>query len=203
MHVAEPRFEPDDGFTARRETEMPGFDDAGMHRADRDPVQMLALDREKRVGRTAGGIALRIAERMAEPPAPVIQPGPCVGQADGLEPEQVLDRPFEAYRGRMQFGHGRKLPVRAGQAQDADRSFRLFEQRKVHGTGFAPEIEQRDASLRKTLGCEHPGIGVHDRTRPRPMLGHAVPALQQFAERRRIRHGCRHACLAHPRIPAT
>ena len=45
VHVAEPLFEPDHGLAVGGEAEMPGLDDAGMHRADRDLVQAFAFGR--------------------------------------------------------------------------------------------------------------------------------------------------------------
>ena len=50
MHVAQPLLEPHDGLAVGGEAEMSGLDDAGMHRADRDLVQVLALGRQERVG---------------------------------------------------------------------------------------------------------------------------------------------------------
>ena len=37
-------FEPHDGLAIRSETEVAGFNDAGVHRPDRDLVQVLAFD---------------------------------------------------------------------------------------------------------------------------------------------------------------
>ena len=50
VHVAEPLFEPHHGLAAGGEAEMSGLDDAGMHRADRNLMQALALDRQELVG---------------------------------------------------------------------------------------------------------------------------------------------------------
>jgi hypothetical protein len=87
VRVAEPFFESHDGFAARGEAEMSGLDDACMHGAYRDPVQMLAFDWQERVGRHAGQDALGIPQRMAESPAPVIEPGAHVRQSDGIQSE--------------------------------------------------------------------------------------------------------------------
>ena len=45
VDVAEPLLQPHHGLAVGGEAEMPGLDDAGMHRPDRDLVQALAFDR--------------------------------------------------------------------------------------------------------------------------------------------------------------
>ena len=50
VHVAQPLLEPHDGLAVGGEAEMPGLDDAGVHRPDRDLVQRLALGGKERVG---------------------------------------------------------------------------------------------------------------------------------------------------------
>ena len=51
VDVAEALLEPHDGLAVGGEAEMPGLDDAGMHRADRDLVQALAFARQEGIGR--------------------------------------------------------------------------------------------------------------------------------------------------------
>ena len=63
VDVAEPLLEPHDGLAVGGEAEMPGLDDAGMHRADRDLVQALALGRQERDRRAAASGAALAARR--------------------------------------------------------------------------------------------------------------------------------------------
>ena len=49
VHIAEPLLEPHHRLAVGGEAEMPGLDDAGMDRADRDLVQILALDGQEGV----------------------------------------------------------------------------------------------------------------------------------------------------------
>ena len=58
VHVAEPFLQPHDRFAIGGEAEMAGLDDAGMHRADRDLVQALALDGQEGVGRARDAAAI-------------------------------------------------------------------------------------------------------------------------------------------------
>ncbi len=166
-------------------------------------MQVLALGGQERVRRRGAGGTLGVAERAAEAPAAVIQPRPRVGQAGGLEPEQVLRRALEPDRGRMQLAHGREPPVGTRQAQDADGRGRLVQQRHVHRAGLAPEAEQRDAALRQALRGQAPAVRVHDRARPRPVAGHAAAGREQLAEARRVDDRRRRARPAHPSIAAT
>ena len=64
VRVAEPLLQPHHGLAVAGEAEMPGLDDAGMHRADRDLVQVLALDRQECIGCRLGAV---IAARGACP----------------------------------------------------------------------------------------------------------------------------------------
>ena len=53
VHVAESRLEPHDRLAVRREAEVSGLDDAGVHGTDRDLVQAFAFGGQERIG--AGG----------------------------------------------------------------------------------------------------------------------------------------------------
>ena len=77
---------------------MPGFDDAGMHRPDRDFVQALALDGEEVIADGRGCAA----------PHAVVEPGPRIGDALGTQAGKVAQRTFGAQRGRMQAADGGK-----------------------------------------------------------------------------------------------
>jgi hypothetical protein len=96
---------------------VPGFDDAGVHRADGDPMQALAFDGKERIAR------LRIARRRVRrhpPPATVIEPGPLVGRAARLKAVQITDRPLEPTGGRMVRRDGREHAVAAFAGDDTD-----------------------------------------------------------------------------------
>jgi len=98
VRVAQALFQAHHGFAIDGETEMPGFDDAGMHRPNRDFVQALALDGEEVI---ADGC------RCAAPHA-VVEPGPRIGDALGAQAGKVAQRTFGAQRWRMQAADGRK-----------------------------------------------------------------------------------------------
>ena len=66
VHVAEPLLQPRHRLAVDAEAEMAGLDDAGVHRADRNLVQALALDRQEIVrppDRAAPPAAARRAAR--------------------------------------------------------------------------------------------------------------------------------------------
>ena len=50
VHIAQPLLEPHHGLAVGGEAEMAGLDDAGVHRADRNLVQVLALGGQEGVG---------------------------------------------------------------------------------------------------------------------------------------------------------
>jgi len=68
VHIAQSLLEPDDRFAVGGESKVPGFDDAGMHRPDRDLVHFVAGDAGERIrlaieggGPWAGGVIRRMA----------------------------------------------------------------------------------------------------------------------------------------------
>ena len=65
---------------------MPGLDDAGMNRADRDLMQALAFRGEEIVGGVARNAEGSCAERKLYVPEAEIEPGAHVGRADGTSP---------------------------------------------------------------------------------------------------------------------
>src|SRR5947208_13324540 len=87
---------------------MPGIDDAGMYRPDRDLVQSFALCRQKRVGIAGRRRGSRCGERLTYAPAPVIEPAPVIGKSLGCQPEQVADGALETHGRRMSLTNRRE-----------------------------------------------------------------------------------------------
>ncbi len=80
VHVAEPLLEPRHRLAIRREAEMAGLDDAGMHGADRNLVQAVTVHgQETVVDRIAPRRRRARAERRVQFPLAVIEPGAPVG----------------------------------------------------------------------------------------------------------------------------
>ena len=139
VDVAEPLFEPHDRLAIGGEAEMPGLDDAGMHRPDRDLVQALALDREE--GYAAAGASpapgsLAVAERMADAPAAVIEPGPRVGGAFG--PRARRDRRSPAPAGSPAVARADRGEASVGAVEAQHRDVVAIEECHVHRLRLAP-----------------------------------------------------------------
>jgi hypothetical protein len=84
MLIAKPLFQPYDYFSLHGKPEMPRFDDTGMNGANRDLVNSLPFYRQEfglrgfsRKGDGFGG------KRVAQIPAPVIQPWAQINRALG------------------------------------------------------------------------------------------------------------------------
>ena len=91
-------------------SKMPGLDDAGMHGADRNLMQPLALGGEESVGRNVSGRRRSRAERREDRPTSMVQPRPRIRRADrahsrtnpvsrapGGSPEHDRRRPMETF----------------------------------------------------------------------------------------------------------
>ena len=102
VHIAEPLFEPRHRLAIGGEAEMPGLDDAGMDRADRDLVQALALDRQEIVRGLRPTRLAGFAERMGHAPEAEIEPGPGVGRTARLQAVQAADGALEPVGRRME-----------------------------------------------------------------------------------------------------
>ena len=184
VDVAEPLLEPHDGLAVGGEAEMAGLDDAGMDRADRNLVQALAFARQERVGRAPRPQRpAATASGWREAPAAMVEPGPRVGQADGGEPEQILDRALRAgCAGACRRPTEGKRPVGTGQRRDRDVARRLVEQRHMHGGTLAPQAEQGPASRGERRRKRLPVIAVDLDALPRPVLRHAPSAGERVGE---------------------
>ena len=169
VHIAEPLLQPHDVLAVGGEAEMAGLDDAGMHRADRNLVQALAVHRQELVRR---GLCRRpaFAERMAHIPEAEIEPRPRIGRADRLQAEQIADRAFEPDRRRMARRHARIFAPVAGVADDGDFSGRLVEQRHVHVARVAPQAEQSASAGGEQFDRPRPAVVADKGARPRPVL---------------------------------
>jgi hypothetical protein len=137
-------------------------------RPDRNLVQAFALDREEGIGFARARRGPR-AERDADVPTMVVEPGPRVGRVLGGEAEQVVDRALEADGGRMETPHRRKTSVGAFQADHADRAPAFVEERHVDPVALPPKAEE-DRRAVPEGACEvEPGVGGNHGARPRAM----------------------------------
>ena len=118
VHVAEPLLEPRHRLAIGREAEMAGLDDPGMHRADRNLMQAVAVHRQEFVvDRIAPRRRRARAERRAQSPLAVIEPGAVVGRVRRPVAVKVADGPFEPDRRQMEPADGRKAPLRHRRAK--------------------------------------------------------------------------------------
>ena len=168
MNIAETLLEADHGFAVDGEAEMARLDDAGMHRTDRDLMQAFALRRQELI-RCRNRARFDVSsKRVLHTKAVMIEPRPPVSKVKRFQPVEVLDRAFEANRGRMHLSDRRKLAVPALDRHDDDLA--LLEQRHVHLTGISPQTEQRRAACRKLRGEHAPRLRAHDDARSRLVL---------------------------------
>ncbi len=160
MHVAQALFEARDGFAVGGEAEMAGLDDAGMHRPDRDLVQVFAFHRQKFVGGIRGGHFAARAERMFDAPKAEVEPAPRVGQPHRLEAVEIADRALQADRRRVQRPNRRKPAVPAFEGQHRDLVCMFVEHGHMHCAGaarrasIAPQAEQSPIACRHFIGGE-------------------------------------------------
>ena len=172
VHVAQPLLEANDDPAVGGEAEMAGFDDAGVHRADRNLVQALAVHGQKRI---IGGIAElgwgTRAERRSKSPGAMIEPRPHIGQFRGLDAVQIADRPFEPQRRRMMPADARVGPVLHADRDDQRGGVRAGAQREMHMIFVRPQREQIGLAFAERPGDRGPGLRIHHVARPRTMPG--------------------------------
>src|SRR6266513_6279136 len=120
MNIAEALFEPHHRFTVGGKAEMPGLDDAGMHRSDRNLVQAVTFGRQECVGSALrrGGAAR--AERMLDSPEAEVEPGSRVRQAVWLQPVQVTQRTLQTDCRRVPRADRGKARLRTRNRGDGD-----------------------------------------------------------------------------------
>jgi hypothetical protein len=186
MHVTEPLFEPRHSFAIGGEAEVSGLDDAGMNRADRDLMQILALDRKKLVGARLNPRRLGFAERLSHAPEAEIEPRPCVRRADRLQAIETSDRALEPTGRGMPRRHRRELAVGTFEREHADFARRFFEQREMHGAMIAPQTEHGRAGVHQMLHGKLPSVARDHDARP-GAVGLDPPAF--VGNVRQCRHG--------------
>jgi hypothetical protein len=165
VNVAEALFQPHDRFAIGGEAEMPGLDNAGMNRTDRDLVQILAFGRQKGVRRARQWSGAALPERVLHIPETEIEPGPGIGQAHRHHAKEVADGPFQPDGRRMQRPDRGEAPVRARHGDNRKLAYTLGQRRHVYRTRVAPQAKQRPGASRQLVDREAPAILVHNHPR--------------------------------------
>ena len=177
VHIAEALLQAHHRLAVGGEAEMPGLDDAGMHRADRDLVQALALGRQEGVGRRRRpALRSRAPSGCAHAPAAVVEPGPRIGQPLGLRPNRSRDRALQPDRRR----HGArptegKWPSGQARLSTRDLGRRLVEQRHVHASAPRPTGRAASSGPRRAASpAQLQVVGVDHGARPGPVVRDAA-----------------------------
>src|SRR5262245_11823714 len=89
MHVTKALLQPNHRLAVSGKTEMPGLDDAGMNRADRNLVQALTGGGQKGVRVAPRRSVTAFSERVLHIPTAEIEPRPRVGGADRFEAVEI------------------------------------------------------------------------------------------------------------------
>ena len=191
MQVTEPLLQTHHGLAAGGETKVPGFDDAGVNRADGDLMQALALGRQERIGLgfAFGRSALRLPEGVEDGPPVMVQPGPRIRQTLGIQARQVVQRPLQADRRRMQAPYRRKTFAFALVAEDCRLAALGVDEREVHEFVLAPQSEQRALLLLQQRGRLLPAFVADKGARPGTMLHHGLAVVEDVAQ-------CLHVAVA-------
>ena len=184
VHVAEPLLEAHHGLAVGGEAEMAGLDDAGVHRADRDLVQALALDRQERVGRrrAAGvGRARRAARGRPRRRGRARAAGPARRRR---EAEQVADRALQPDRRRMDAGRPTgNAPSRMRRLSDGDLAAGLVAAAPCAPASGSPHRPSRSPrpSARRPTAARQPVVRRRA-ARPGPMRRDWSPSARRSAE---------------------
>ena len=138
-------------------TEMTRLDDAGMHRPDRDLVQAFTFDGEELIRR---GLLRRpvAAERLRHGPEAEIEPGPRIGRAHRVKPEQIADGAFQPQCRRMLGADARIFSVLTNVSQNGDGPVSFVQQRHMHLRRIAPQPEQRRVAVSQALDGPAPAF---------------------------------------------
>ena len=182
VDVAEPLLQAHHRLAIGGEAEMAGLDDAGMHRADRDLVQALALGRQEGVGRARRrrrGV-LRAAARASgrgRARAGVVE-------ALRLKAVQIADRALQPDRRRV---HGADRGNRPSGARQAERRRCRRPPRRSSAMCTAPGSPHRPSSVSRRRRRAHPqpppGHLVERHARPWPVAGDRGAAGEQIEAR--------------------
>ena len=146
---------------------MSGFDNAGMHRPNRNLVQVFAFGRQERIRRARYRHLAASAERMLYTPESEIEPRPGIRRADRLQSIKVPDRALQPYRRRVHGSDRGKFSVRARDRQHGDLSRAFIEHRHMHGVDVTPQAHECPAASRHLFSGKAPAILAHDHARPR------------------------------------
>ena len=132
MRVAEPLFQPHHGFAAGAEAEMSRLDDSGVHRADRNLMQAVALDGKEPIGLTNRRRRLARAERMPHIPEAEIEPRPRIRQADCDVAIKTVNGAFETDGWRVQRADRGIASIRTGKTRHRDAAVGVIHDRHVN-----------------------------------------------------------------------
>src|SRR5437764_906165 len=113
VDITQSLLEPHHRLAVDSEAKVPGLDDAGMHRPDRDLMEALTLGGEEDIRGALGRGRAAGAERMGDAPEAEVEPGARIGKADGLQPVEALNGALEAHGRGMHRAYRRKAPARA------------------------------------------------------------------------------------------
>src|SRR5947209_6238126 len=185
MNIAEALFEPHYGLAIRREAEMAGLDDAGVHRPDRNLVQILAFHREEEKRRGPGRLFGVRPERLHDLPGAEIKPRAQVPQAGGLEPIEIADRALEPDRRGMHRADRGKPSLATLISHDSTLACALVEQRHVRSSLLCPKAHQRPAAGGEIARDGAPRRIVYHDARPRPVRGRLAQVRDRVDEAHR------------------
>ncbi len=196
VDVAQPLLETGDRLAVGGEAEMAGLDDAGMDRAHRDLVQAVALDRQERIGCLGGGAA--------GGPQPMVEPGPRIRAALGVEAPQVADRPLQAQGRRMD---GTQAGIAPAMGDDGGHRHGLDLGLVGHGQDAGvdgEQAEQLEAAIGEAGGEVQPQLGRHLEAGPGAMAGSRAdrPRSSRRWRRTLIPAGPPHARTSAPAVRA-
>ena len=167
MDIAKPFLEPHDGLAVGAEAEMARLDDAGMDRADGDLVNVLPFHRQEGIAGRRFRRWMTCAERRADAPSAVVEPGPPVRQAGGNKAEEIGCSALQPDRGRMRLSDRRIAPIGAWHAEHQHAArFGAGGERHMHDLRLAPEIDQRQRAALQALAGLDPDFAPHDKAGP-------------------------------------
>ena len=173
MRVPKALFQPQDALADHREAEMPGLDDAGMHRTDGDLVHPLALDRNegiawiaRREARVERHIAAQGESVLA--PCPMPQPAARVTHSSA-QPHQIRDRALHPARGRkevrnIRIGLAIETNIDANQPFEGDQDGVQHKSCAAIALVARPEGTQPPPAARHCLAHASQSVAVHRRT---------------------------------------
>ena len=162
VHIAEPLFEADDCLPVGSKPEMARLDNAGVNGAHRNLMQAHAFDGQE-------AVPLFVSRWPAWPHA-MVEPGPVVGQPDGICAVKVAHRPFQPHRGRMMKANRRIGAILHRKGKDGSPMHVGSRQSHVHPAVIEPKRAEVVPAQRRTL-CK--GLS---RAHPSPQGAHSHPA---------------------------